>query len=60
MDKDIIINKSRIIERCMARIFEEYDNNSENLQNYTKQDAIILNIQRSCEACLICGNLPVS
>jgi uncharacterized protein YutE (UPF0331/DUF86 family) len=29
---------------------KEYDNNPKNLQNYTKQDSIILNIQRACEA----------
>jgi len=50
MNKDIILNKARTIERCLQRIYEEYDNNPENLKNYTKQDSIILNIQRACEA----------
>ncbi|KUO49322.1 MAG: hypothetical protein APF76_16090 [Desulfitibacter sp. BRH_c19] len=50
MDRDIIINKVQVIERCIARIHEEYNNNSKNLENYTKQDSIILNIQRACEA----------
>lgn len=48
MVKDVILNKVQIIERCLARINEEYDNNEENLKNYTKQDSIILNIQRMC------------
>ena len=52
MDKDIIINKSEVIERCIHRILEEYDNDINNLKNYTKQDSIILNIQRACEACI--------
>lgn len=52
MDRDIILNKTDIIERCLARIFEEYDNNPLNLENYTKQDSIILNLQRACEACI--------
>ncbi|MFL0197119.1 type VII toxin-antitoxin system HepT family RNase toxin [Clostridium sp. WILCCON 0269] len=47
---DVILNKIAIIERCINRINEEYDNNPENLRNYTKQDSIILNIQRACEA----------
>jgi len=47
---DVILNKISIIERCINRINEEYDNNPENLRNYTKQDSIILNIQRACEA----------
>lgn len=49
---DVIYNKSQIIERCIKRIHEEYEGNKENLNNYTKQDSIILNIQRACEACI--------
>ena len=52
MKDDIIINKSEIIKRCFDRINEEYVSNPKNLNNYTKQDSIILNIQRMCEACL--------
>lgn len=55
MVRDIILNKAQIIERCWERINEEYDNNEENLENYTKQDSIILNIQRMCEACIDLG-----
>lgn len=50
MKNDIILNKISNIERCLKRIDEEYDHNADNLQNYTKQDSIILNIQRACEA----------
>ncbi|MFC3882037.1 DUF86 domain-containing protein [Bacillus songklensis] len=50
MKNDIILNKVSTIERCIKRINEEYDNNPLNLENYTKQDSIILNIQRACEA----------
>lgn len=39
-----------MIQRCLRRIREEYDQNEQNLYNYTKQDSIILNIQRACEA----------
>lgn len=49
---DVILNKSEIIERCIDRIHEVYENNPDNLQDYTKQDSIILNIQRACEACI--------
>lgn len=52
MGNDVIFNKIAIIERCLVRIKEEYDNNPENLNNYTKQDSIILNIQRACEAAI--------
>lgn len=40
------------MEKCISRIHEEYDNNPKNLENYTKQDSIILNIQRACEAAI--------
>lgn len=50
MSNDVILNKIAIIERCIKRINEEYDGNTENLKNYTKQDSIILNIQRACES----------
>lgn len=52
MIDDIIMNKSEIVKRCIKRIKEEYENNPDNLQNYTKQDSIILNLQRMCEACI--------
>lgn len=52
MGKDIILNKIATIERCLDRIREVYDNNPQNLEDYTKQDSIILNIQRACEAAI--------
>ncbi|MCM3443632.1 type VII toxin-antitoxin system HepT family RNase toxin [Metabacillus halosaccharovorans] len=50
MKNDVILNKISVIERCVKRVREEYDDNPENLQNITKQDSIILNLQRACEA----------
>lgn len=52
MGNDVIINKINTINRCLNRIHEVYDNNPGNLDNYTKQDSIILNIQRACEAAI--------
>ncbi|MBN4050988.1 MAG: hypothetical protein COA82_13495 [Alkaliphilus sp.] len=52
MANDVIINKAQIIERCIMRINEEYAGDKRNLDNYTKQDSIILNMQRACEACI--------
>ncbi|TDO85885.1 uncharacterized protein YutE (UPF0331/DUF86 family) [Halanaerobium saccharolyticum] len=49
---DILINKNETVKRCLKRIKEEYQNNPENLKNYTKQDSIILNIQRLSEAAI--------
>jgi len=47
---DVILNKTTTIERCIKRIHEVYEGNPENLTDLTKQDSIILNIQRACEA----------
>ncbi len=45
----VILNKYESIERCINRINEEYEGNSDNLYNYSKLDAIVLNLQRACE-----------
>ncbi|MDQ0862011.1 DUF86 domain-containing protein [Bacillus sp. V2I10] len=50
MKNDVILNKVSIIERCVKRVKEEYNDDPMNLNNYTKQDSIILNLQRACEA----------
>jgi uncharacterized protein YutE (UPF0331/DUF86 family) len=50
MKNDVILNKISVIERCINRIQEVYANDPSNLKDYTKQDSIILNIQRACEA----------
>lgn len=47
---EVVLNKVSTIERCVKRIEEVYANSSLNLRDYTKQDSIILNIQRACEA----------
>ena len=53
MADDVILNKAASIERCLQRILEEYAGNNQNLvANQTKQDAIILNLQRACESAI--------
>ena len=47
---DVILNKTTTIERCVNRIHEVYEGNPDNLKDFTKQDSIILNIRRACEA----------
>lgn len=47
---DVILNKVTTIDRCIKRIHEVYEGNPAHLQDFTKQDSIILNIQRACEA----------
>lgn len=50
MINDVILNKATTIERCLNRINEVYEDTPNNLTDFTKQDSIILNIQRACEA----------
>jgi uncharacterized protein YutE (UPF0331/DUF86 family) len=50
MNNDVILNKISVIERCIKRVQDVYKNDPANLHDFTKQDSIILNIQRACEA----------
>lgn len=53
---DVILNKIAIVERCLQRVDEEYlDHKNEFKSNYTKQDSIILNLLRACEATIDMG-----
>lgn len=53
MVDDVLLNKSASLERCIKRVREEYVGHEKELKtNYTKQDAIILNIQRACETAI--------
>lgn len=56
MADDVILNKSATIERCVQRAKEEYLKSPTTFaQDFTRQDAAILNIQRACEAALDMG-----
>ena len=48
---DVALNKAAIIERCIRRIKEEY-NADPDLENYTHVDALTLNVERACQACI--------
>lgn len=53
MADDVLLNKANIIERCLQRIEDEYDDDPANLHdNLTRQDSIILNLQRACQAAI--------
>ncbi|MDP3488168.1 MAG: DUF86 domain-containing protein [Bacillota bacterium] len=50
MVNDVMLNKCSVIERCLKRVCEEYAGSPCSLQNFTKQDSIVLNLVRICEA----------
>jgi len=51
MPDDIVVNKAAVIERCVARVREEYGEDPRNLyEDVRRQDSIILNLLRASEA----------
>ena len=51
MADDVVINKAASIERAVRRVREEHAGDDANLfANQTRQDAIVLNLQRACES----------
>jgi uncharacterized protein YutE (UPF0331/DUF86 family) len=56
MVDDVLLNKAATIERCIARVREEYEKGSDTFAlDFTRQDSVILNLQRACEAALDMG-----
>jgi len=48
---DVVLNKIQTIERCLKRIREEYVGFEESFEeNHTKQDSVILNLERASQA----------
>ncbi len=52
MTDDILLNKAQIIRRSIGRVEEEYQGKPEHLKDLTRQDSIVLNMQRACEAAI--------
>lgn len=60
MVDDTLLNKASTIERCVARIREEYDEDPATFSvDFTRQDAAILNVLRACETCIDIGQILV-
>jgi uncharacterized protein YutE (UPF0331/DUF86 family) len=50
---DIVINKAATIERCLRRVREVFADDERNIYaDQTRQDSIVLNIQRACETAI--------
>jgi uncharacterized protein YutE (UPF0331/DUF86 family) len=48
---DVLMSKGAIIERCIRRIHEEYRADP-SLSSFTHMDAMILNVERACQAAI--------
>lgn len=50
---DVVLNKAAIIERCVRRVREEHAGDDRHITlDQTRQDSIVLNVQRACEAAI--------
>lgn len=48
---DVVLNKAAVIQRCLQRVGEIHAGDDRNLiDDQTRQDAIVLNLLRACEA----------
>ena len=48
---DVVLNKIQTIQKCLSRIHEEYDGFEDVFKkHYTKQDSVILNLERASQA----------
>lgn len=59
-NKLVILNKYETIEKCINRINEEYEDTPSNLEDYRRNDAIVLNLQRACQAVMDIATYIVS
>lgn len=51
MATDVLLSKAETIERCVRRVREEHAGDEAHLRDdLTRQDSILLNLQRACEA----------
>jgi uncharacterized protein YutE (UPF0331/DUF86 family) len=49
---DVTLQKAAIIERCLRRVRDEHAGDDARLDDITRLDAIVLNLQRACEAAI--------
>jgi uncharacterized protein YutE (UPF0331/DUF86 family) len=58
---DIVLNKKESIERCIKQVRTYYGLSSEApfAEDYLRQDAVALNLQRACEQCIDLANYAI-
>ena len=57
---EVVLDKIDSVKRCVDRIIEEYQDDETNITNITKQDSIVLNLQRACELSIDISNYIIS
>lgn len=58
---DVVLNKKESIERCIKQIRTYYATSGDKpfQEDYLRQDAIALNLQRACEHCIDLANYTI-
>jgi uncharacterized protein YutE (UPF0331/DUF86 family) len=58
---DIVLNKKESIERCLKQVRTYYrlPGNIPFAEDYLRQDAVALNLQRACELCIDLANYVI-
>ena len=57
---DVVVNKLSTIQRCLKRILEVHQQAGDGFStDYTRQDSVMLNLQRACEATIDVANYLV-
>jgi uncharacterized protein YutE (UPF0331/DUF86 family) len=60
MADDLLAEKAVVIQRCLERIREKYDNDpAAFLVDQDRQDIAVLNILRACQACIDMGQILI-
>lgn len=54
------IAKAAALERYLARVAEEYEDDPDNLRDQRRQDALILNVLRACETSIDLAMLEIA
>lgn len=53
---DVVLNKAEIVERCVRRVREVYADDAEAFRDdLNRQESVLLNLQRACEAAIDLG-----
>jgi uncharacterized protein YutE (UPF0331/DUF86 family) len=53
---DVLLAEVASILKCLKRVQEDFENENTFRNNITKQDAVVLNLQRACEASIDVAN----
>lgn len=58
---DVLLNKKESLERCIRqiRLYYAFESGKEFGDDFLKQDAIAINLQRACELCIDMANIII-